>query len=57
MGSEMCIRDRFNAMFISGYQEAHPEKTKVAAGLVSTHRVDERERLRTLEYVHLFNIL
>ena len=40
-----------------GYQEAHPEKTKVAAGLVSTHRVDERERLRTLEYVHLFNIL
>lgn len=41
-------------MFISGYQEAHPEKTKVAAGLVSTHRVDERERLRTLEYVHLF---
>lgn len=48
---------QFNAMFIPVYQEAHPEKTKVAAGLVSTHRVDERERLRTLEYVHLFNIL
>ena len=24
-----------NAMFISGYQEAHPGKTKVAAGLAS----------------------
>ena len=27
---------QFNAMFIPVYQEAHPEKTKVAAGLVST---------------------
>ena len=26
---------QFNAMFIPVYQEAHPEKTKVAAGLVS----------------------
>ena len=34
-----------------------PKRPKLLPDLSPRHRVDERERLRTLEYVHLFNIL
>jgi len=34
-----------------------PKRPKLPPDLSPRHRVDERERLRALEYVHLFNIL
>ena len=34
-----------------------PKRPKLPPDLSPCHRVDERERLRALEYVHLFNIL